>query len=193
MSIDMLDTVADPFNTQPSSGVVLQRPAPDGHYDYDNGGVWVPGTEPAPVYVPQINIQPARAKHMEVLLGMGGTANPRDARVIYINDGSTYLYPEDSGRPADRVDFSDGLSFHRWRVMESDNRPWHNYCRAIVERTDEAPAENPTTFVDTDGNALVASGGEFWAESTGYINKFPIPTKQFDVDDVDVEWDSTNW
>lgn len=134
MSIDMLDTVAAPFNTQPTGGVTLLRPAPDGFYDYDNGGVWVDGTSPDPVAVPTINIQPARPKHMEILIGMGGTANPRDARVVYINDGSTYLFPADTGRPADKLVFSDGLESQQWRVMESDNRPWHNYCRAIVER-----------------------------------------------------------
>ena len=132
--LDMLDHVSQPFNTQPQGGVSLIRPATDGYYDYDNGGVWVPGTAPDPVPVEQVNIQSAGPKTMEQLINLGGTANPRDARVVYINDGVTYLYPEDTGRPADVLAFSDGLEVRQWRVMKSDNRPWHNYCHAIVER-----------------------------------------------------------
>lgn len=132
--LDMLDHVSQPFNTQPAGGVSLILPATDGYYDYDNGGAWVPGASPDPVAVLQINIQPAGPKAIEQLVQMGGTANPRDIREVWINDGVTYLQPEDTGRPADVLEFDDGIATRQWRVMKSDNRPWHNYCHAIVER-----------------------------------------------------------
>lgn len=134
MPINMSNTVVDPFNTQPTGGVKLYRPASGGYYDYDHGGKWVAGEQPEPVDIPQINIQPSNPKTIKTLINMGGTANPRDVRQVWINDGETYLYPEDTNRPADKLEFSDGISTHLWRVMDSDNRPWHNYCKAIVER-----------------------------------------------------------
>lgn len=71
---------------------------------------------------------------MQTLIGMGGTANAHDVRVVHINDGVTYLYPDDDGKFSDLLEFSDGLTMRRWRVMSCDNRPWRNFCRAVVER-----------------------------------------------------------
>ncbi|WP_231578084.1 hypothetical protein [Dickeya chrysanthemi] len=71
---------------------------------------------------------------MQTLIGMGGTANAHDVRVVHINDGVTYLYPDDDGKFSDLLEFSDGLAMRRWRVMSCDNRPWRNVCRAVVER-----------------------------------------------------------
>lgn len=139
MPVEMGGHIGATFNTQPEGGVTLEVPAGDGYYDYANGGIWVE-SPPTVRALPLVNIQPADAKTMEYLVGMGGTANPRDVRVIHLNDG-TSLYPQDEGRGADVLIFSDGLALRRWRVRSADNRPWHNYCRAIVER--ELP---------TDGN-----------------------------------------
>ncbi len=136
MSIDMLGTAADVFNTQPTGGVTLITRGPS-YYDYDNGGILVEGAETSAT-VAACNIQPASKRSIEILVGLGGTDNPRDVRNVYINDGSTYLYPEDKDRGADELEFFDGLNTHRWRVMSSDNRPWHNYCHAIIERMRDA-------------------------------------------------------
>jgi len=132
MSLDMLGHVSQPFNTQPTGGVQLLRPATGG--GYNSSGVWVDGVDPDPITIPECNIQPATKKTIEFMVHLGGTANPRDIRNLYINDGTTYVYPEDTDRPADRFEFSDGLAVRQWRVMHVDNRPWHNYCHVIVER-----------------------------------------------------------
>lgn len=136
--LDMLGQVSYPFNTQPTGGVTLYPPDTAAYYDDD--GEYVEGITPDPIDIGEANIQPASKKSIEFMIGMGGTANPRDIRDVYINDGTTYLYPEDTGRPADQLGFSDGLAQRRWRVMHSDNRPWHNYCHAIVERVRNSEA-----------------------------------------------------
>ena len=134
MSLDMLGTVDPVMASRPDGGVTIVRAA-SGSYDYDAGGVWVPGTptaEPAPL----ASIQAATPKDAELSVEMGGTAKITDLRNVYINDG-TALYPADHDREADYVQFSDGLDVRKWRVVASDNRPWHNYCKALVERTRE--------------------------------------------------------
>lgn len=127
----MIGHIGPVFNTQPQGGVTLIRYS-GGFYDYDNGGVWVPGTE-TPTPVARVNIQPASPRTMEYMAQLGGTQNPRDVRQVWINDG-TSLFPADTGRESDFLEFNDELETHRWRVMASDNRPWHNYCKAIIER-----------------------------------------------------------
>lgn len=138
MSLDMLDTVDGVFNS-PATGGVTAYVRQEGYYDWDNGGVWV---EPdvTPIELGPITIQGASGKTMELMVGAGGTANPRDVRVVYINDG-TMLYPADDNRNADELQFSDGVAMRRWRVKMSDPRPWRTYCKAIVERM---PAEDVT-------------------------------------------------
>lgn len=133
MSLDMLGTVDVVFDSTPVTAYVNQ----EGFWDYDNGGVWVEPTV-TPVDLGFITVQGASGKAMELMVGAGGTANPRDVRVAYINDG-TMLYPADVGRNADELEFNDGLELRRWRVKHSDCRPWRNYCKAIVERM---PAED---------------------------------------------------
>lgn len=131
MSLDMYGMIDPTFNTQPQGGVFLLGSESDGHYDDD--GIWVPPTTLPPRALTDINIQPLSKKTIEIMIGLGGTANPRDMREVWLNDG-TMLYSDDDGRKADRLEFSDGLAVRVWRVVQSDNRPWHNYCHAIVER-----------------------------------------------------------
>lgn len=133
--IDMYNHVADPLNSLPEGGVTRITTAP-GYYDYDNGGVWVEGQSERIPLAP-VNIQPASRKTIEFMVAMGGTANPRDIRDVYVNDGVNYCMPSDTGRTADHLEFSDGIELREWRVMHSDNRPWNNYSHLIVERVRE--------------------------------------------------------
>lgn len=131
MSLDLYGFVDPTFASRPEGGVTLLGSESDGYYDDD--GIWVPPTQQPPRTLANVSIQPASKKTVEMMIGMGGTANPRDLRELWINDG-TMLYPEDDGRAADRLEFSDGLAVRTWKVVQADNRPWHTYCHAIVER-----------------------------------------------------------
>lgn len=135
MSLDMWGTVDAVMQSEPAGGVTLIAAGTDGYYDYDNGGVWVPGTATERA-LPLATIQPATTKTIEMAVARGGTADPKDLRNVYVNDG-TELFPADTGRESDYLEFTDGIQVRRWRVLTADNRPWHNYCHAIVERTDE--------------------------------------------------------
>jgi hypothetical protein len=129
--LDMRGHVDSTFNSKITGGVRIIRPAAGGFTG--PGGVWEQG-EASIVELSLVNVQPARWKDMQFLIGQGGTANPQDARVVHINDGINYLYPDDAGKFSDMLEFSDGLAVRRWRVMSCDNRPWRNFCRAVVER-----------------------------------------------------------
>lgn len=131
MSLDLYGLVDPTFASRPEGGVVLLGSESDGYYDGD--GIWIPPTQQPPRPLASVSIQPAGKKAMEIMVGMGGTNNPRDVREVFINDG-TSLYPADDGRASDYLEFSDGLDVRQWRVVQSDNRPWHTYCHAIVER-----------------------------------------------------------
>lgn len=131
--LSMQDHIDGTFHSPIDGGVWLLKPGTEGGYT-GPGGTWEDGATPDPVEIQRVNVQPAGLKTMQILTGMGGTTNPQDVRVIHINDGKTYLYPDDSGKFSDLLEFSDGLSMRKWRVMQCDNRPWRNFCRAIVER-----------------------------------------------------------
>jgi|GEM_PF-771243 hypothetical protein len=81
----------------------------------------------------RVNVQPAKWREVSLLVGQGGTAVISDFRTVHINDGKTYLMPDESGQYRDLLEFSDGVKMRRWRVMSADNRPWRNFCRAVVE------------------------------------------------------------
>lgn len=135
MSLNMYGFVDPTMQSSPAGGVTLVQAGEGGYYDYDNGGVWVPAA-PTTTALQAVNIQPADKKTIDFIIARGGTADPKDLRNVYINDG-TSLFPADTGRDSDYLEFTDGLSMRRWRVLTSDNRPWRNYCHAIVERTDQ--------------------------------------------------------
>ncbi|ARD61145.1 hypothetical protein Y71_14905 [Kosakonia radicincitans DSM 16656] len=129
--LDMNGHIDSTFNSPVPGGVRIIRAGAGGYTG--PGGRWAdsPGET---VELTRVNIQPAKWKDMQMLIGMGGTANPQDARAIHINDGVNYLWPDDNGKFADLLEFSDGLVMRQWRVMSCDNRPWRNFCRAVVER-----------------------------------------------------------
>lgn len=129
--LDMRGHVDSTFNSPVSGGVRLIRAGAGGHTG--PGGTWEeqPGET---TELTRVNIQPAKWKDVQLLAGMGGTVSPQDVRVVHINDGVTYLWPDDDGRFSDLLEFSDGQATRQWRVLTCDNRPWRNFCRAVVER-----------------------------------------------------------
>lgn len=130
MSLDMYGTIGPAEASTPNGGVELVTQAAG---DYTGpGGTWAPGSETTTT-LSLVTIQQASMKTAEFLAQSGGTAKPSDLRVVYINDG-TMLYPDDDGTFAQVLRFSDGQAVRDWRVREADNRPWRNYCKAVVER-----------------------------------------------------------
>lgn len=130
MSLDVFGLVDPTFNSDVSGGVTLITPAEGGYTG--PGGTWEEGT-PTEDELTLVTIQSASMRTAEFMMQNGGTANPSDLRVVYINDG-TMMYPDDDGTFAQTLEFSDGQAVRTWRVREADNRPWRNYCKAIVER-----------------------------------------------------------
>ncbi|PWC10664.1 hypothetical protein B4923_16215 [Brenneria roseae subsp. americana] len=129
--LDMHGHIDSTFNSPIAGGIRLIRAGAGGYTG--PGGRWEQ-SEGETVELLRVNVQPAKWEDMQMLIGMGGTANPQDARVVHINDGVNYLYPDDNGKFADLLEFSDGQAMRQWRVMSCDNRPWRNFCRAVVER-----------------------------------------------------------
>ena len=82
-----------------------------------------------------VNIQPVSDKQIQSLSAGGERIN--DARRIYVNDGDLY-----SILPSDEWTFG-GIDAERlgvagtFRCLQLDNRPWRNYCKAIVIRKDD--------------------------------------------------------
>ena len=132
MSLSMQDHIDGTFNSPIAGGVKRIKPASGGDYT-GPGGAWQAGA-PEVITLKRVNIQAADMKTLELLVSMGGTSNPKDVRVVHINDGENYLYPDDDGKFADLLEFSDGLAVRQWRVIDCDNRPWRSFCKAIVER-----------------------------------------------------------
>lgn len=132
MSLSMQDHIDGTFNSPIPGGVKRIKPASGGDYT-GPGGTWQAGA-PEVITLKRVNIQAADMKTLELLVSMGGTSNPKDVRIVHINDGENYLYPDDDGKFADLLEFSDGLAVRQWRVIDCDNRPWRSFCKAIVER-----------------------------------------------------------
>ena len=129
MSLDMMGFIDPTFESTPEGGVTLVVQGAGGYTG--DGGTWVKGpVTRSDLY--GVNIQPVSPKEAEVL-SEGGTRSATDMRSVIINDG-TMLEPDDDGTFAQMLEFSDGLKVRKWRVVQADNRPWRNYCRAVVER-----------------------------------------------------------
>lgn len=101
-------------------------------------GEWVQ-SEPQRIELKMVNIQPVSPRAAEHLINIGTfghnpVINIEDIRVVHINDGVTYLSTDDNGSSADYLEFSDGNAIRKWRVVSTDNRPWHNFCKIIVRR-----------------------------------------------------------
>lgn len=130
MSLDMMGTIDPTMASSPAGGVTLVTP---GQGDYSGpGGSWVEPT-PTETTLGLVTIQQADMRTAQFFTDHGGVAQPSDLRVVYINDG-TMLYPETDGTFAQTLKFSDGQAVRTWRVRQADNRPWRNYCKAVVER-----------------------------------------------------------
>lgn len=130
MSLDFDGFIDPTLASTPAGGVTLVTPGEGGYTG--PGGTW---EDPVPTETELglVTIQQASMKTAEFLSPAGGTVNPSDLRVVYLNDG-TMLHPDDDGTFAQTLRFSDGVAVREWRVREADNRPWRNYCKAIIER-----------------------------------------------------------
>ncbi|RTQ01295.1 hypothetical protein EKN38_13045 [Enterobacter sp. WCHEn045836] len=127
--LDMRGHVDSTFRSKLKGGIWLIRT--DGDYS-GPGGTWQE-SETEREELKRVNIQPARWREVTLLAGEGGVAVISDFRTVHINDGKTYLMPDESGEYTDQLEFSDGVTMRRWRVMTADNRPWRSFCRAVVQ------------------------------------------------------------
>lgn len=75
-----------------------------------------------------VTLQPLNNKEMQHVSGIQRIS---DVRKFYLNDGS-----EVHAENGDKVRFNGEI----WSVVESDVRPWHNYCKAIITREDPRKA-----------------------------------------------------
>lgn len=130
MSLDMMGTVDPTFHSEPTGGVTLVTPGSGGYTG--PGGTWEEAAS-TETELTLVTIQQASMRTAQYLAETGGTVKASDLRVVYLNDG-TMLYPDEAGQFAQQLKFSDGTQERTWRVREADNRPWRNYCKAIVER-----------------------------------------------------------
>ncbi|BBG29969.1 hypothetical protein [Zymobacter palmae] len=134
--IDMQSLIDPPFRSTPAGDVWLIRQSGNSGYT-GPGGTWQ-AAKADPVQLTMVNIQPLKPREAESLMTVGaaGVSAPisvNDCRVVHLNDG-TYLQCDDEAQEADMLRFSDGLQMREWRVIAVDNRPWHHFCRAVVQR-----------------------------------------------------------
>ncbi|TNV22832.1 hypothetical protein FH968_01960 [Buttiauxella sp. B2] len=127
--LDMRGHVDSTFKSKLKGGIFLIHM--DGAYT-GPGGTWQE-QEGERTELKRVNVQPAKWREITLLVGQGGVAALSDFRSIHINDGVNYLMPDESGEYRDQLEFNDGVAVRRWRVMSADNRPWRNFCRAVVE------------------------------------------------------------
>lgn len=89
-------------------------------------GKWVDGSE---VTTPHnVTLQPLTEREIQNL--NIGAERIGDMRKVYVNDGDLYKISQ-----ADDWVFTgvDGV----FKTVKLDNRPWRNYCKAIVSRYDD--------------------------------------------------------
>lgn len=131
-NLDMYGFVDFDLESKPVGGVVLRTPSSGGYTG--PGGRWVDSSPPVEVTLRDVNIQAVSLKSAELLSSqLGGVRVPSDLRLVHINDG-TQIYPDDDGTFSHILLFSDGRAIREWRVIDSDNRPWRNFCKVIVAR-----------------------------------------------------------
>lgn len=86
------------------------------------------------------NIQQASDKEIE-FLGIGGE-RVNDVRVVHRNDGKG-IRVSTPDNLADVLIFSDGITDDIWwKSINTDYRPWHNFCRATVVKLDPSEVQN---------------------------------------------------
>jgi hypothetical protein len=118
--LDMSGHIDDTFQS-----VAANRTSKSGGGYVD--GRWVEGT--ITISPHKINLQPLNNKEIQAL--QVGAERIGDMRKIYVNDGDLYSIAE-----ADTWEFAtvDGA----FKCVMLDNRPWRNYCKAIVSRKDDS-------------------------------------------------------
>tara|TARA_R110002072_G_scaffold169949_5_gene323514 strand:- start:13718 stop:14074 length:357 start_codon:yes stop_codon:yes gene_type:complete len=117
MSLDMSGHIGPVFK----SGAATRTSHTGGGYV---DGLWVDGTTTITPHT--VTVQPASDREIETLEKGGDRVV--DARRIYVNDGLLAEITQ-----ADTWTF-DG---QEWKCYKLDNRPWRNYCKAIVARFDD--------------------------------------------------------
>lgn len=115
MSLSMLGHIDNVFKSVPATHVGKSG----GYVD----GVWQEVTS-SPVSF-QVNIQPLNDKELSFL--QQGGERIVDPRKIYVNSGDL-----------NSIQLAGEWVFlgQRWKIIRTDNRPWRNYCRVVVDRYD---------------------------------------------------------
>ena len=90
---------------------------------YDDNGLPAPTSGTTTAFV--VNVQPLNLRELDIL--SRGNVRIVDGRKIYVNDGDLTMI-EDNGMWE--------FLGQRWKTIQSDNRPWHNYCHVVVSRFD---------------------------------------------------------
>ena len=117
MSLNMSGHIDQVFESIPATRIKFTG---SGYVD----GIYVDGVEtPTPHTV---TVQQASDRDIESI--EKGGERIVDARRVYVNDGI-----DASISPSDAWVFQG----QRWKCGKLDNRPWRNYCRAIVYRIDD--------------------------------------------------------
>ena len=117
MSLDMSGHIGPVFKSGPATRTSFTGGG------YVNG-LWVDGTTTTTSHT--VTVQPASDREIETLEKGGDRVV--DARRIYVNDGLLAEITQ-----ADTWTF-DG---QEWKCYKLDNRPWRNYCKAIIARFDD--------------------------------------------------------
>jgi len=115
MSLDMKYHIDNVFKSVPATHV-----GKSGSYV---NGIWQ-STTSAPVSF-KVNIQPLNDKEIDFL--RQGGQRILDPRKIYVNSGDL-----------SQIELDGEWVFlgQRWKIIRTDNRPWRNYCKVIVDRYD---------------------------------------------------------
>lgn len=116
MSLNMKGHIDNIFKSVPATHVGKSGAYVD--------GIWTPVTS-APVAF-QVNIQPLNDKELSFL--QQGGQRIVDPRKIYVNSGDLNSV---------QLDGEWVFLGQRWKIIRTDNRPWRNYCRVIVDRFDQ--------------------------------------------------------
>lgn len=77
------------------------------------------------------NVQAATDREIEFL--QIGAERINDVRIVHRNDGKGIVISE-ANKLADLIGFDGSW----WKSVNTDYRPWHNFCRATVVRLDPA-------------------------------------------------------
>lgn len=117
MSLDMRNHIGSVFKSGPATRISRSV---GGYVD----GIYQDTIETTTPHT--ITVQPATDKEIETI--EKGGERIKDARRIYVNDGI-----DASIKPSDLWEF-DGQLF---KCHKLDNRPWRNYCRAVISRIDD--------------------------------------------------------